>query len=133
PRDIVDAYNEEQTPAARLKRMFDDFGKQTIELMAEGALCMADIWASAWKEGGGAVNVPASNLGAQDQAALQSLYVQPSFFPSMSLELMIPLLTVSPSPQAVPHLVASRSQRQRRRVPVVARNGKRANKRRAVS
>ncbi|HEX7795951.1 MAG TPA: hypothetical protein VF456_16435 [Vicinamibacterales bacterium] len=130
PKDIVDAYNAEKTPAARLKRMFDDFGKKTIDRMAEGALCMADIWASAWKEGGGAANVPATDLVAQDQGALQDMYRKASFFPSMSLERMIPILTGAEAPHPVPHLVSSQSPNRNERV--ATGNNRRATKRRAA-
>jgi hypothetical protein len=56
PEDIVRAYNEEKKPAARVERLWKDFGTLTIDRIAAGCLCMADIWASAWKEGGGEQN-----------------------------------------------------------------------------
>ena len=60
--------------------------------MAQGAICMADIWASAWKDGNGAA-IPSSQLVAQDPTVLSNTYHPATFFPSMSLELMAPMLT----------------------------------------
>ena len=92
PKKICDAYNAAKTPAARVNRLWTDFGDLTITRMAQGATCMADIWASAWKEGNGAAISP-SLLVAQDPTLLANAYHQATFFPSMSLELMAPLLT----------------------------------------
>jgi hypothetical protein len=92
PKKICDAYNAETSPAARVNRLWTDFGDLTITRMAQGAICMADIWASAWKEGNGAAISP-SLLVAQDPTVLSNTYHPATFFPSMSLELMAPLLT----------------------------------------
>ena len=92
PKKICDAYNADEDPAARVNRLWTDFGDLTITRMAQGAICMADIWASAWKEGNGAAISP-SLLVAQDPTLLANAYHQATFFPSMSLELMAPLLT----------------------------------------
>ena len=91
PKDIVDAYNEEKGPAKRIARLWKDFGEKTITRMVEGCVCMADIWASAWKEGGGE-SLPKSSLVEMDRQALQNLYKDKEFFPSMALKLMVPLL-----------------------------------------
>ena len=92
PKKICDAYNAEHTPAARVTRLWTDFGDLTITRMAQGAICMADIWASAWKEGNGAA-IPQSVLVAQDPTVLSNTYRTAAFFPSMSLALLAPLLT----------------------------------------
>jgi len=129
PAAIVDAYNEENGPKARLERLFKDFGRKTIERMADGILCLAEIWASAWKEGGGE-NIAKSELVAQDQDALAKLYDRSDFYPSMSLELMIPLLK-GPGPHlAVPPAAPVVSGRARTRGP--ARRGRRPLKRSRV-
>ena len=101
PKDIVAAYNEESGPAKRVARLWKDFGTRTIERMVEGCVCMADIWASAWKEGGGE-DLPASALIEMNQGELAKLYRRADFFPSMSLALMVPLLTggLQPVPTA---------------------------------
>jgi hypothetical protein len=92
PKQICDAYNAENTPAARVTRLWNDFGDLTITRMAQGAICMADIWASAWKDGNGAA-MSSSLLVAQDPTLLSNTYHAATFFPSMSLELMAPILT----------------------------------------
>ena len=52
---------------------------------------MADIWASAWKEGNGeAIDEPELVAIAQDTLAKR--YRDATFFPSMALDKMIPLL-----------------------------------------
>jgi hypothetical protein len=99
PADIVKAYNEEKGPAKRVARLWKDFGAKTITRMTEGCLCMADIWASAWREGGGE-NIPKTQLVEKDLGDLAKLYRKPEFYPSMSLARMVPLLTggVAPVP-----------------------------------
>ena len=109
PEDIVNAYNEETTPADRVKRLFDDFGEKTIELMAAGSVALADIWAAAWKEGSGE-DIASSALVALDQGELATLYRRSDFYPSMSLESMVPLLT--PDGDGAPARRPARGRRQ---------------------
>lgn len=78
--------HDAHSPKERLNRLWNDFGAKTIQLMAESSVCMADIWASAWKEGGGEI---LDEGGAIDPATLSARYRQSKFFPSMSLGLMI--------------------------------------------
>lgn len=92
PQKICDAYNAGTSPATRLNRLWTDFGDATITRMAQGAICMADIWASVWKEANGEA-LPKSALVAQDPTVLSNTYNQPSFFKSMSLQDLAPLLT----------------------------------------
>ncbi len=102
PQSIVDAYNGEITPQARLDRLWKDFGDLTIARMGEGCICMAEIWASAWAEGGGETTVKKSDLVGAAQQALSDLYKQTGFLPSMTLPLMIPLLNGAPAPPPGP-------------------------------
>ncbi|HMF39055.1 MAG TPA: hypothetical protein VKQ32_00105, partial [Polyangia bacterium] len=60
--------------------------------MAAGSVALADIWAAAWKEGSGE-DIASSALVALDQGELATLYRRSDFYPSMSLESMVPLLT----------------------------------------
>lgn len=92
PQKICDAYNAEKSPSARLNRLWTDFSDATITRMAQGAICMADIWASAWKEGNGEA-LPKSALVAQDPTVLSNTYNQPGFFKSMSLTDLAAVLT----------------------------------------
>ena len=43
--------------------------------MADGCICLAQLWDSAWKEGGGDTRI--SDLGEIDQAGLEKLYQNP--------------------------------------------------------
>ena len=97
PKAIVDAYNDEKGPAARLARLWKDFGPKTIVRMTEGTLCLADIWASAWREGGGE-SIAQGELVAQDQQQLADRYRKAEFYPSVSLALMVPMLTGGAGP-----------------------------------
>lgn len=99
PKNIVDAYNKANLPADRLTTLWDNFSTDTIALMAQGCICMADIWASAWKDGGGE-QIPQNKLTAIDPQALSDLYNRADFFPSMALKLMVPLLTRGSAPAA---------------------------------
>lgn len=108
PVSLVDAYNQEKTPKARLDRLWNDFHVKTIDRMAEGCLCMADIWASAWKEGGGE-KIPAAKLVAISQTALATRYRQKDFYPSMSLHNMIPVLKKAVAKKAPAKAVAAKA------------------------
>ena len=94
PKDIVDTYNAGKTPADRLNRLWNAFGSKTIDRMAAGCICLADIWASAWKEGNGAA-IAAAKLVAQDPDVLSAQYRTAQFYPSMALSKMIALLKSS--------------------------------------
>jgi hypothetical protein len=96
PASICAEYNKGTSPSDRLNRLWTKFGSKTIQLMAEGCICMADIWASAWKEGKGEA---LDKGGAIDQGKLTARYRQSAFFPSTSLRLMIPVLTGQPAPE----------------------------------
>ena len=91
PANIVNTYNKGASPADRLNRLWSAHGTQTIEVMTEGCLCLADIWASAWKEGGGQ-HIPQAKLGAADQAVLESYYNDSTFLPSVGLAHLVQIL-----------------------------------------
>jgi hypothetical protein len=84
PADIVNTYNQGTSPSDRLNRLWQSFGGDTLKIMAEGCKCLADIWASAWKEGGGE-QIAAANLGPADEAVLKSYYNDSTFLPSVGL------------------------------------------------
>jgi len=126
PANIVKAYNDpaNKNKTDRINRLWDDFRDLTIDRIADGCICLADIWASAWKEGGGE-NIPASALVAQDQNALSDAYRKGTFFPSMSLHRMIDLLkgAGAGSPSPVPPPQSKR--RRARKGAAPARGGRR--------
>jgi hypothetical protein len=92
PHEIVDAYNEETSPAARIDRLWNDFRVRTIECMLAGCVCLADIWASAWREGEGE-RVPAAALGEIEWEDLATLYRDKDFLPSWGLAHLAKVLT----------------------------------------
>jgi hypothetical protein len=59
-----------------------------------------DIWASAWKEGQGEENVGASKLGPAGQEALEALYNDPQFQPSVGLTQLAKILTGTAAPNS---------------------------------
>jgi hypothetical protein len=44
---------EDEKPAARADALWDVLGEDAIKVMADGAICLAQLWDSAWKEGDG--------------------------------------------------------------------------------
>lgn len=73
--------------------LWERFGVPTIGLFADGAVTLAGLWASAWQLAGGETAFPADALSAVDPAALQRLYENPAFVPSLTLDEVAPVLT----------------------------------------
>jgi hypothetical protein len=89
PKDLVEAYNEENSPAKRLARLWSDFGEKTIDCMFDGCLCMAEIWQSAWALGPASLRtIQNSALGELDEDPLINLYRDTKFYPSVGLAKM---------------------------------------------
>ncbi len=97
PIDIVNTYNKGTSPSDRLSRLWTSFGQKTIEIMADGGTCLADIWVSAWKEGSGSA-IPASKLGPADFTLLESFYNNQNFLPSVGLPEYVKILTPGSAP-----------------------------------
>ena len=83
PITIIKAYNE-KTGTQRLPHMWETLKKNTTFCMAEGSLCLASIWASAWKEGGGN-KFKDSQLGTVQRNDLKALYNDKGFLPAFRL------------------------------------------------
>ncbi|WP_285113352.1 S1/P1 Nuclease [Leifsonia sp. fls2-241-R2A-40a] len=66
--------------------LWSRFGTQTVGLLVDGALTLAMVWQSAWKAAGGDTAFTAGQLAAIDTAALQKLYENPGFVPSLVLD-----------------------------------------------
>lgn len=79
PRDIIKAFNAEAD-------LWTKFGNQTVDLMAAGALTLAMIWESAWKQGHGKTKISSADLGPVDQKGLAKLYLDPGFVPSKTID-----------------------------------------------
>ena len=93
PREIIDTYVplESEKPAARAAAMWTKLGARTMDVMSDGCLCLAQLWDSAWKDGGGDKNI--LRLGAVDEGALETLYRSTAFLTSYTLDTIGAVLT----------------------------------------
>ena len=62
-----------------------------MDVMSDGCLCLAQLWDSAWKDGGGDAKV--AHLGAVDEGALETLYRSTAFLTSYTLDTIGAVLT----------------------------------------
>ncbi len=100
PKDIVDEFVkvQDQKPAARADAMWKVLGQDTVKVMADGCMCLAQLWDSAWAEGGGDAHIHA--LGSIEQSALEKLYQSPDFLPSHTLDTIGSVLSGGPAHSA---------------------------------
>jgi hypothetical protein len=107
PLEIIEVYNA-HSGRQRIAHMWEVLGERTCDCMARGALCLAMLWESAWKEGGG-TKLAASRLGAVDPGELLALYNAPTFIPSSWLRDLVleggtgPTTERPPAPPRQPH------------------------------
>ncbi len=64
--------------------------------MADCAICLAQLWDSAWKEGDGDNTI--RDLTEIDQSTLETLYQNPQFLPSKTLDQIGSTLKGAPAP-----------------------------------
>src|SRR5262249_51295801 len=103
---------EDEKPAARADAMWSVLGERTIKVMADGCICLARLWDSAWKEGDGDSNI--NSLRAISEGALEKLYQNPNFLPSHTLDTIGPVLEGASTSRANRRSPArSRSRRRR--------------------
>jgi len=97
PRKIIAEFLKDagEKPAARADAIWQVLGDDTIKVMADGAICLAQLWDSAWEEGGGDQRIDA--LDEIDEQALETLYQDPAFLPSRTLNTIGPLLQGQPA------------------------------------
>lgn len=102
PKDIIAEFVkvEDQKPAARADALWDVLGQDTIKVMADGAITLAQLWDSAWKEGDGDSTI--RNLGKIDESTLEALYQNPKFLPSKTLDQIGSVLKGEPAPAPKP-------------------------------
>lgn len=89
PSKIVDAYIK--TGGGKSKKvtaaLWKKFGKQTAEVMADGARVLAMMWECAWKAGVGNRKIESSKLKAIPKQNLFEIYAHdPDFIPSLDLD-----------------------------------------------
>ncbi|WP_309894983.1 hypothetical protein [Archangium sp.] len=87
PLEIIETYNAE-SGRRRIPHMWEVLGERTCDTLARGALCLAMLWESAWKEGGGA-KIALGRLGPVEPQELFTLYSDPTFIPSSWLRDMV--------------------------------------------
>jgi hypothetical protein len=82
PQTVVETFVE-VAGRNQTKKMWEALGGRTITCMAGGALCLAELWQSAWIEGDGDNTVDSTVLGdAVSRQTLRSLYNDPTFVES---------------------------------------------------
>jgi hypothetical protein len=85
PLKVIEAYNATDGGRERTEHMFDVLGKKTSETIAAGSMCLATLWASAWKEGHGS-KIAAAKIAAVDRTDLKKLYNTASFVEAFRLQ-----------------------------------------------
>jgi hypothetical protein len=96
PSQIVDEFVQLSGRAPReiADGLWEKFGDDTIQIMADGSMYLAMLWESAWQEGNGDQNIRV--LGAVDQGALERLYQDKTFLKSFTLDHIGPELQEAP-------------------------------------
>lgn len=92
PREIIDCFVPVQAekPSVRAEALWQNLGARTIDVMADGCFCLAQLWDSAWREGGGDKTI--TRFDPTDETALEALYRDPDFLHSYSLDMIEPVL-----------------------------------------
>jgi hypothetical protein len=110
PREIIDTFVpiEDEKPSVRAGGLWEKLSDRTIDVMADGCFCLAQIWDSAWKEGKGDVNV--TSFDTIDEKTLEGLYRNPDFLKSYTLNTIGPVLGGG-EPQGDQRAAASRRPR----------------------
>jgi len=92
PNKIIDEFIkiQDEKPAARADALWETLGEDTVNAMADGCFCLAQLWDSAWAEGNG--NRTMTNLSTIDEEALAALYQDRNFLPSHTLDTIAPIL-----------------------------------------
>lgn len=93
PKTLVDAFiNAGATKTVKVyDTLWDQFGAETSQVMADGAKVLAMIWRSAWAAGNGQ-NISNTRLKAITPDRLIELYTDPQFAPSLDLDHIKPAL-----------------------------------------
>jgi len=84
PVDIIDAFDA--VPGReRIDHMWEALKARTVTCVARGALVLAGIWESAWREGGGE-KIAAARLETIRPSTLKALYLDRTFVPAVWLK-----------------------------------------------
>jgi hypothetical protein len=87
PIDIVNTYVDagDKTTVAVQDALWKAFDKQTMKVMADGAMVLARIWEAAWQAGNGTA-IPNSALTPIAENSLIALYTDVTFIESLDLD-----------------------------------------------
>jgi hypothetical protein len=87
PKKLVDAFIAagETKTVATYDALWEQFGDDTIAVMADGARVLAQVWESAWLAGSGET-IAQAKLKPIDKKALMKIYQTPTFIPSLDLD-----------------------------------------------
>ncbi|MCP4203925.1 MAG: hypothetical protein GY769_18565 [bacterium] len=88
PEEIIDSYNAAGEGLRRNEDLWRDLGEATLDILELGAFYLAEIWESAWLEGGGN-QVAQAELKRISKTRLMSLYKRKTFLESKWLEEMV--------------------------------------------
>jgi hypothetical protein len=104
PLEIITSFVvvADEKPAQRAEDLWNSnkLGERTIDVMADGCLCLAQLWDSVWKEGIGDAQI--TDYGTVDEATLEGLYRNPDFLHSYTLDTIGPVLSGAGSPGGGP-------------------------------
>jgi hypothetical protein len=82
PEQLVIEYVKAKGPQ-RSQKLWDATGDRTMECLAAGAICLADLWDSAWREGKGETRFTKTELKtAINKNKLRALYNTKTFLES---------------------------------------------------
>jgi hypothetical protein len=85
PIEVIDAFNA--VPArTRVDHMWEVLSARTVTCVARGALVLATIWESAWREGGGAKIADTRLKKIPAETTLKARYLDKTFVPAVWLK-----------------------------------------------
>lgn len=85
PSDLLDVFNNPPPGESRTTALWNAFGEQTIERLADGSRTLAVLWQSAWKQGSGE-GIAKNKMVAQSQDKLMEVYNDTTFAPNTWLK-----------------------------------------------
>jgi hypothetical protein len=94
PKKLVDAFIEagETKTVAVYDELWRQFGRATIDVMADGARVLAQVWESAWLAGNGESIAKAKLTTPVSKKDLMKLYCRSDFVPSLDIDNIKPVL-----------------------------------------
>jgi hypothetical protein len=92
PMDIVEKFEASrgEKPKDIAQALWDEFGDDTIDVIAAGSDCLARLWRGAWTAGGGDKRI--KSLGAIPEETLAAIYQPFGFLQSETLDSIEPVL-----------------------------------------